>query len=79
MKRADRRQAQTREKVRAVKRMQKLGCTFLTPRRIGRAATTQTPCSCGACGNPRNAAYSKGTARITRQERRADLAAREEP
>ena len=43
--------------------------TDLTPRNIGRAGATITPCSCFMCGNPRR--HYKGKAALTIQERRA--------
>lgn len=43
------------------------------PARIGAMARTPHPCSCRGCGNRRRA--EKGVARLTRQERRALVAA----
>lgn len=46
------------------------------PAEIGRLATTRTPCSCWMCRSPR---YSfKGKGRLTRQEIRAAIDAREQ-
>lgn len=43
----------------------------LTAREIGRAGTTQVPCSCFMCGNPRR--HFKGRETLTIQERKAFL------
>jgi hypothetical protein len=42
------------------------------------AATTATRCSCTACGNPRNSAWSSGDSIYTRQELKADLIFKEQ-
>lgn len=70
-KRAERRHAHARAKIRAAAALRKHGYDPITPRAVGRRATTPTPCSCNLCANPRR--LYKGAPGRTRQEHVAAL------